>query len=96
MEEFRYLPRVSTLRLNESLCSGCGSCTQVCPHGVLAMNDHKVRVVDHDGCMECGACLNNCPTGAINLSPGVGCAAYIFKTWLKGKEGASCGTEACC
>ena len=96
MEEFRYLPNVSTLILDESLCSGCGSCTLVCPHGVLAMNDHKVRVVDHDGCMECGACLNNCPTGAIDLSPGVGCAAYILKAWLKGKEGASCGTDACC
>jgi ferredoxin len=96
MEKFRYLPHVSTLKLNETLCSGCGACTLVCPHGVMAKSGQKVRVVDLDGCMECGACLNNCPTGAINLSPGVGCAAYIFKAWLKGKGLSSCGTETCC
>ena len=92
MEQFRYLPHVSTLKLDAALCSGCGACTLVCPHGVMTMNGRKVQVIDHDGCMECGACMNNCPTGAINLSPGVGCAAYIIKTWRKGKEGASGGT----
>jgi ferredoxin len=91
MKEFRYLPHVSTLRLDASRCSGCGACTLVCPHGVLAMNGRKVKVVDHDGCMECGACMNNCPTRALTLSPGVGCAGYIIKAWLKGKEAASCG-----
>jgi NAD-dependent dihydropyrimidine dehydrogenase PreA subunit len=91
MENLRYLPHVSTLKLDESFCSGCEACTLVCPHGVLAMNGRKVRIVDLDGCMECGACLNNCPTGAINLSPGVGCAAYIIQVWLRGKGLASCG-----
>lgn len=96
MENFRYLPDVSTLRLDESACVGCGSCTLVCPHGVLAMNEKKAHIVDFNGCMECGACMNNCPTQAINLHPGVGCAAAIIKSWLKGKNGASCGTEVCC
>jgi NAD-dependent dihydropyrimidine dehydrogenase PreA subunit len=96
MENFRYLPHVSTLKLDESLCSGCEACTLVCPHGVMAMKGRKVQVVDHDGCMECGACLNNCATGAINLSPGVGCAAFIIKAWLKGKGVTSCETSGCC
>jgi NAD-dependent dihydropyrimidine dehydrogenase PreA subunit len=94
MRELRYLPNVSTLKFEESLCSGCGSCLQVCPHGVFEANGsgRRVRIADFDGCMECGACQNNCPTGAIALTPGVGCAAYIIKSWRKGKGGAS----ACC
>jgi NAD-dependent dihydropyrimidine dehydrogenase PreA subunit len=95
MKEFRYLSDVSTLKLDESACVGCGSCTQVCPHSVYTVNGKKAKIVDLDGCMECGACLNNCPAAAINLTPGVGCAAYIIQSWIKGKEKASCGTTVC-
>ncbi len=95
MEKFRYLPDVSTLKLEESACVGCGSCAEVCPHGVFEVNSHEARIVDFNGCMECGACMNNCPAGAISLHPGVGCAEYIIRSWLKGKKQASCGTEVC-
>ena len=74
MKDLRYLDDVVTLTLNEKECVGCGICTQVCPHGVLALNHRKARIVDRDGCMECGACANNCPTGALGVTPGVGCA----------------------
>jgi NAD-dependent dihydropyrimidine dehydrogenase PreA subunit len=98
MEKFRYLPGVTTLEYEETLCVGCGSCEVVCPHGVFAMNGKKVRLVDKDGCMECGACALNCPTAAIRVTPGVGCAAYIISGWIHGKENASCGGEGggCC
>jgi ferredoxin len=36
--------------------------------------------------MECGACTINCPADAIRVTPGVGCANYIIKTWIKGKD----------
>jgi NAD-dependent dihydropyrimidine dehydrogenase PreA subunit len=72
MENIRYLEDVSTLKLNEELCVGCGLCTQVCPHGVFALKHGRAEVVDLDGCMECGACVNNCPTRAIEVHPGVG------------------------
>jgi ferredoxin len=42
------------------------------------------EIVDLDGCMECGACANNCPTLAIQVRPGVGCASYIIKEWVRG------------
>ncbi|MBI5603569.1 MAG: 4Fe-4S binding protein [Deltaproteobacteria bacterium] len=96
MEKFRYLPNVSTLKLDESLCIGCGSCTLVCPHSVFTMNEKKAHIADFDGCMECGACMNNCPVAAIDLRPGVGCAAAIIQSWFKGKVGVSCETETCC
>jgi len=47
--------------------------------------------------MECGACAKNCPVGAIQVNPGVGCAAYIISGWIKGRENATRGCDAeCC
>ncbi len=88
MRIFRHLDDVTTLLLNQDKCVGCGLCTDVCPHGVLAMEERKACVVDRDGCMECGACALNCPGGALSVTPGVGCAAYIVLAWIKGKKAA--------
>ena len=96
MKTLRYLDDVVTLTLDADACIGCGMCTEVCPHGVLGMEDGKARIVDRDGCMECGACAKNCPSDALTVTPGVGCAAYIIQVWIKGKEKASCGGPGCC
>lgn len=96
MKSLRYLENVVSLVLNEEACVGCGACTLVCPHGVLAMNGRKASIVDLHGCMECGACAQNCPTRALGVTPGVGCASYIIQVWLKGKENAACGGPDCC
>ena len=90
MKTLRYLSGVSTLALNTDDCVGCGTCTLVCPHRVLKLEEKKAQVIDLDGCMECGACAVNCPINAIEVTPGVGCAAFIIQTWIKGKESASC------
>ena len=94
MKRFRYLQDVSTLQLDTETCVGCGMCEKVCPHRVFALQNKKAQVVDFDGCIECGACATNCPVDAIQLTPGVGCAAYIINKWLKSK-GIDCG-DACC
>lgn len=96
METFRYLEGVSTLCLKKSDCVGCGMCTCVCPHGVFELSGKTAEIVDRDGCMECGACAVNCPTAAITVTPGVGCAAYIFQSWLKGGAKQPGGSEGCC
>jgi len=90
MENFRYLKGVSTLQLDSAACVGCGVCETVCPHAVFRMNGKKVEIDDPDGCMECGACALNCAAGAIRVTPGVGCASYIIRIWIKGKPGAAC------
>jgi len=96
MENFRYLTGVTTLRLDEPSCIGCGMCEIVCPHRVFSREGQKARIRDLDGCMECGACAKNCPAEAIAVTPGVGCAAYIIQTWIKGKNAAACGRTECC
>jgi NAD-dependent dihydropyrimidine dehydrogenase PreA subunit len=96
MESFRYLPKVTTLKLDPETCVGCGMCENVCPHGVFERTGKKAEIRDLDGCMECGACALNCPTAAIRVTPGVGCASYIIQTWIKGKPAAACGSANCC
>ncbi|MDY6881635.1 MAG: mercury methylation ferredoxin HgcB [Desulfatiglans sp.] len=93
MKDFQYLQDVSTLKLDQEICIGCGTCQIVCPHGVFAMGEKKAEIVDGDCCMECGACALNCVSKAISVTPGVGCASYIIQSWIKGKEKASC---SCC
>ena len=86
MKNFRYLENVTTLKLDQEKCIGCGMCEMVCPHTVFKVEKPKAFIVDHDGCMECGACASNCPVGAISVNPGVGCASYIIQRWIKGPD----------
>ena len=83
--EHKYLKNATTLRLLPDKCTGCGICTDVCPHRVLQIMDGKAQI-SKDSCMECGACALNCPAGAIEVNAGVGCAAAIIKGWLTGSE----------
>lgn len=80
--KLRYLRDVATLQLNGEACTGCGRCTQVCPHGVFAMEEGKARIRDLDACMECGACQRNCPARAVTVTPGTGCVYAILKSWV--------------
>ena len=86
-----YLKNVVTLELSQEKCTGCGTCLEVCPHQVLAMNGKKVWIANRDACMECGACALNCPFEAISVQAGVGCAAAVINSAL-GRNGDSC----CC
>ncbi|NLI93234.1 MAG: 4Fe-4S binding protein [Peptococcaceae bacterium] len=95
----RYLKNVSTLKLNTEKCTGCARCTEVCPHQVFALTSGRAEIKDKDACMECGACASNCPFQAIEVKPGVGCAAAIILGWLTGTEptcGCSDGSNSGC
>jgi ferredoxin len=84
MQGFRYLQDVTTLRLDEGRCTGCGRCPEVCPHGVFAVENRLARIADRDACIECGACARNCPAAAITVDAGVGCASGLINEWLQG------------
>jgi NAD-dependent dihydropyrimidine dehydrogenase PreA subunit len=85
------------LKLAAEGCIGCQRCTQVCPHGVFAVEGGRARVTDPDACMECGACARNCPAGVISVDSGVGCATGLILGALSGTE-PSCGCSEgnCC
>jgi len=93
----KYLRNVATLRLAQEKCTGCGKCTEVCPHRVLALENGKATIAEKNLCMECGACAMNCPMSAITVNANVGCAAAIIFGWLTGKEPAcDCSGGECC
>lgn len=99
MKKLRYLEGAATLRLDASLCTGCGTCREVCPHGVFGFGPGKAELADAGACMECGACALNCPEGALAVKQGVGCARAIINGWITGGP-PSCdcggGSSTCC
>ena len=76
--KFRYLKNVTTLKLDQSKCNGCGMCTVVCPQQVFTLNNNLSAISDRDACMECSACAKNCPQNAIYVRQGVGCAYAVL------------------
>jgi len=95
MPELKYLPSVSTLKLDAAKCNGCGMCVIVCPHAVFVIEERRARITDIDSCMECGACAGNCPEEAIYVKSGVGCAYAVIVGSLRGTEpDCDCGTES--
>lgn len=82
---------INTLQLDESRCTGCGICLDVCPHGVFAMDQRKVYLANPLGCMECGACQLNCPFQALQVESGVGCAGAMIRSALARRKEVTCG-----
>jgi len=90
-----YLRNGLTLELSREACTGCGACVEVCPHAVFAVEGGKARILDRAACMECGACARNCPVHALRVKAGVGCAAAVIGSMLRGGA-PSCGRDSAC
>lgn len=65
LNKFVYLsPEViKMVSINESECTACGACEDVCPEGAIVVDD--VAVIDAEKCIECGLCVDECPVDAI-------------------------------
>jgi ferredoxin len=54
----------SAFHLAADRCTGCGTCSQVCPASNISMDDNE-HPVWHHHCEQCMACLQWCPAQAI-------------------------------
>jgi NAD-dependent dihydropyrimidine dehydrogenase PreA subunit len=64
------------IRINESLCTGCGNCLKVCLGGCFTVESKKARIKNLDECMECASCWYVCPDSAIDFTWPPGGAGY--------------------
>ena len=55
------------IKIDESLCTGCGNCTIACAEGAIKIVDGKARVVSDKFCDGLGACIGECPAGALTI-----------------------------
>lgn len=53
--------------LDETLCTGCGDCTHVCPTDCLEMAGPLPWLPRPDDCISCAVCALVCPVRAIQM-----------------------------
>jgi NAD-dependent dihydropyrimidine dehydrogenase PreA subunit len=53
------------VEIDLALCTGIGSCSDVCPAGVYTVIDKKVNGDNIEECIMCGACQGICFNKAI-------------------------------
>jgi len=52
-----------TARIDAALCTGCGTCLEICPMNAVEQEGEAFRVIEKR-CLGCGLCVNRCPSGA--------------------------------
>ncbi|MFA6871009.1 MAG: 4Fe-4S binding protein [Bacteroidaceae bacterium] len=57
----------TVIKIDESLCNGCGLCVKGCHEGALQLINNKATLVSELYCDGLGACIGDCPEGAITL-----------------------------
>lgn len=55
--------------INESKCTGCGLCVEVCKDFSLVIKNKKAKISENPffGCFACGQCMAICPHDAISI-----------------------------
>jgi heterodisulfide reductase subunit A len=54
--------------VDQDVCSGCGTCIEVCPYAAITKNDKGLAEVIAAACKGCGCCGASCPEGAITMT----------------------------
>lgn len=81
------------IKIDQSLCNGCGLCAAACHEGAIEMMDGKAVLTREDYCDGLGDCLPTCPTGAISFeereAPAYDHAAVLAAKAAKEKASAA-------
>ena len=56
------------VKIDETLCNGCGSCIPKCAEGALQIVNGKAKIIKETYCDGLGGCLGQCPQGAISVT----------------------------
>lgn len=51
--------------VKKEMCTGCGSCVEECPVGVIALDGDGKAEINEDDCIRCGTCHDICPEKAV-------------------------------
>ncbi|HDP96747.1 MAG TPA: CoB--CoM heterodisulfide reductase iron-sulfur subunit A family protein [Euryarchaeota archaeon] len=54
--------------VDQEICSGCGTCIDVCPYGAITKNEEGLAEVVAAACKGCGCCGASCPENAISMT----------------------------
>ena len=55
----------NTAWIDETMCSGCGTCIPMCPYKAISpRRERKIAVIDAALCKGCGTCVAACPSAA--------------------------------
>jgi len=54
--------------VDESKCTGCGVCVEVCPYGAIRKNERGLAEVIVAACKGCGSCGAACPELAVSIT----------------------------
>ena len=55
------------MNIDTEKCKGCGFCEEVCPLGIITVEDRKVHI--GEGCVDCKSCMKVCPQGVLSPKP---------------------------
>ena len=59
--------RKKKVKIDETLCNGCGTCVTVCSEGAIKLVNGKATVLSDNHCDGLGYCLPACPMHAISF-----------------------------
>ncbi len=63
-------------------CKRCGTCVEVCPEGIITLDDDGVHI-DRTKCTLCGECVSNCLPQALQISGKEMTVDEVFKVVKK-------------
>ena len=56
------------IKVDLAKCTRCGFCSDVCPSGIIRVNENGPTLIAPNACIKCGHCVAICPQAALDHS----------------------------